>query len=195
MQGVFASTGQCDVALHAPYATTVLCVPLGVRTELEVLLQAHALVVAGALGVVDGLKCLDGDALGVVDPALGVGNAHNGGTELLGLLHGVGRHVAGAVHDHGLALEGVVMALEILVDHIDQAVAGGLGTGKRAAEGEALAGESAGELVAQALVLAKHVGHLAAADPKVTGRHVGVGADVAGELGHEALAEAHDLHV
>jgi hypothetical protein len=51
------------------------------------------------------------------------------------------------------------------------------------------------ELVADALVLAEEEADLAAADADVTGRHVGVGADVAEELGHEALAEAHDLGV
>src|SRR6201999_3053731 len=58
-----------------------------------------------------------------------------------------------------------------------------------------LAGEHAGEAVGDALVLAEHVADLAAADDDVAGRHVDVGADVAIELGHEALAAAHDLAV
>ena len=97
--------------------------------------------------------------------------------------------------DDGLALEGVALAAQVLGDEVDQAVAGCLGAGQGAAEGEALAGEDAGELVADALVLAEHVGNLAAADAQVTGGDVGVGADVALELGHEGLAEAHDLVV
>ena len=51
------------------------------------------------------------------------------------------------------------------------------------------------KLVGDALVLAEHVADLAAADADVAGRHVHVGADMAVELGHEALAEAHDLVV
>jgi hypothetical protein len=59
---------------------------------------------------------------------------------------------------------------------------------------EALAGEHAGLVaVGDALVLAEQVADLAGADADVTGRHVGVLADVAVELGHERLAEAHDL--
>ena len=45
------------------------------------------------------------------------------------------------------------------------------------------------------LVLAEEVADLAAADADVTGGYVGVLADVAVELGHEALAEPHDLGV
>ena len=51
------------------------------------------------------------------------------------------------------------------------------------------------ELVADALVLAEHEADLAAAHADVAGGNVGVRADVAAELGHEALAEAHDLVV
>ncbi len=43
--------------------------------------------------------------------------------------------------------------------------------------------------------LAEEVADLPAADPDVPRRHVGGGADVAEQLGHEALAEAHDLVV
>ena len=59
----------------------------------------------------------------------------------------------------------------------------------------ALAGEHADELVAHALVLAEHEADLTAAHADVAGGDVGELADVAAELGHEALAEAHDLVV
>ena len=99
------------------------------------------------------------------------------------------------MNDDVLALEGVAAALEVLVHKVGQAVAGGLGTGERAAKGEALAGKDAGPLVGQALVLTEQVGNLAAANAQVTSGNVGVGADVAIELGHEGLAEVHDLVV
>ena len=83
--------------------------------------------------------------------------------------------------------------LEHVVEEIDRAVAGRLGPDHRAAVFEALAGQHPGELVGDALVLAEHVADLAPADADVARRHVDVGADVAIELGHEALAEAHDL--
>ena len=86
--------------------------------------------------------------------------------------------------------------LEHLVDEEGGAVAGGLGAHQRAAPGEALAGEHARpRTVGDPLVLAEHVADLAAAHADVAGRDVGVLADVAVQLGHEALAEAHDLVV
>ncbi len=135
------------------------------------------------------------DALLVLDPALGVGAGDDLAAELGDLLDGVDGDVAGAVDDDVLALEGVAVGLEVLVHEVDQAVAGGLGAGEGAAEGEALAGQDAGPLVADALVLTEHVGDLTAADAEVAGGNVGVGADVAAELGHEGLAEVHDLVV
>ena len=83
--------------------------------------------------------------------------------------------------------------LEHVGEEIDGAVAGRLGADQRAAIFEALAGQHAFPAVGDALVLAEHVADLARADADVAGRHVDVGADVAVELGHEALAEAHDL--
>ncbi len=68
-----------------------------------------------------------------------------------------------------------------------------LRTDQRAAEGQALAGEHAGGVVRQLLHHARHEADLTAADADVAGRHVGVGADVAIQLAHEGLAEAHHL--
>ena len=82
------------------------------------------------------------------------------------------------------------------LDEIDRAVSGRLRARARAAIGQALAGQHAGLVaVGQALVLAEHVADLAPADADVAGRHVGVFAEVAVQLGHERLAEAHDLAV
>ena len=194
-QGVLAGARKRDVAGDAPDAAAVLGMPLGVRAELGVHRKAHALVVAGALPVVDGLEGGHVDALRIIDPALGVGACNDLAAELLDLLDGVRGNIAGAMDDHGLALEGVIMALEVLVDVVDQAVAGSLGTGEGAAEGEALAGEDAGEGVGQTLVLTEHVRNLTAADAQVASGDVGILADVAVEFSNETLAEAHDLVV
>ena len=70
------------------------------------------------------------------------------------------------------------------------------GPDQGAAPVQALAGQHAGlVLVGQALVLAEEVADLAGADADVPGGDVGVLADVAVQLGHEGLAEAHDLAV
>ena len=135
------------------------------------------------------------DAVGILDPAVGIGAGENLAAELSDLLDRVDRNVTGTVNDDVLALEGVAAALEVLVHKVDQTVAGGLGTGERAAKREALAGKDAGPLVGQALVLTEHVGNLAAANAQVAGGNVGVGANVAIELSHEGLAEVHDLVV
>ena len=47
----------------------------------------------------------------------------------------------------------------------------------------------------QFLVHAVHVAYLAAAHAYIAGGYVGIGADVAPQLGDEGLAEAHDFHV
>ena len=53
----------------------------------------------------------------------------------------------------------------------------------------------AGELVAQPLVLAEEITDLPGTHADIAGGHVGVRPDILEELGHEALAEAHDLRV
>ena len=68
-----------------------------------------------------------------------------------------------------------------------------LGAHQGAAVGQALAGEHAAELVADTLILAEQIADLTGAHADVAGGHVGIRADVALQLGHEGLAEAHDL--
>jgi hypothetical protein len=79
--------------------------------------------------------------------------------------------------------------------HVDDAVAGRLGPDVRPAPREALAGEDADELVAQALVRAEQERDLARAGADVARGDVRVRADVPGQLGHERRAEAADLAV
>ncbi len=94
-----------------------------------------------------------------------------------------------------LALETVVAGGQHVLREVNTAVAGGLGPDQAAAPVEALAGQHALEAVADPLVLAEHEADLAPADADVAGGDVGVGTDVSAQLGHEALAEAHDLVV
>ena len=80
-------------------------------------------------------------------------------------------------------------------EEVNRAVAGCFGASKGTAEGEAFAGQDAGPLVAEALVLAKHVANLARASTNVTSWDVGVWANVTSKLGHKGLAECHNLAV
>src|SRR5690606_7404405 len=111
------------------------------------------------------------------------------------LFGGMRGHVARTRDDRAHPFEVAALVLEHVVEEIDRAVTGRLGADHRAAVFEALAGEYAGEVVGDPLVLAEHVADLARADADVPGGHVHVGADVAIEFGHEALAEAHHLAV
>ena len=105
------------------------------------------------------------------------------------------RDVARTGDDAALALEGLAALCKHVLSEVDIAVAGRFGTDQRAAEGEALARENARPLVGEALVLAEEVADFATADVHVASGNVGVGTDVAEELSHEALAEAHNLGI
>jgi len=78
-------------------------------------------------------------------------------------------------------------------DEVDGAVAGGFRAHQAAAVGQALAGEYAGGVVAEFLHHAGHEADLARAHADVAGRHVGVRAEVAVQLQHQRLTEAHHL--
>ncbi|MPM69412.1 hypothetical protein SDC9_116357 [bioreactor metagenome] len=112
-----------------------------------------------------------------------------------GLLVGVDGHVAGAGNDHAGALEGLARGCHHFACKVAQAVAGSLSARQGTAVGEALSGQHAGKLIAQALILTKQEADLTAAHADVAGGYVGVGSDVFGELGHEGLAEPHNLIV
>ena len=187
-QLVLGGAGQGDVAGDSPDALAALDV-LGGGDIVQVGLDA------GTLDLFDLLDDLVVDAVLVHDVAVGVGHGDDLAAQLGGLLVGVGGHIAGAGDDHALALKALAGVGQHLLGEVAQAVAGGLGTGERTAEGDALTGQDAGVLVLQALVLAEQVADLTAANANITGGHVGVGADVAVQLGHKALAETHDLGI
>ena len=150
---------------------------------------------AAPLDLLDLLDQGQVNAVLVVDIAVGVGHGHHLAAQLGGLLAGVDGHVARAGDNHGGALKALAAVLEQTVGQVAQAVAGGLLPGQGAAVGQALAGEHAGEFVAQPFVLAEQVADLPGAHPDVAGGHVGVGADILEQLVHKGLAEAHDLGV
>ena len=186
-QLVLGGAGQSHVALDAPHALTLVID--GVGTSLGVLGQA------GTLDLLDIDEGSHIDSVRIVDPAGGVGAGDRLGTQLPGLLNGVGCHVAGAGNHNGLAFQRLTVALEHLVGQVQQTVAGSLGSGQGAAVGQALTGEHAFVQIPDALVLAEQVADFPAAYADVTGGHVGIGADVLVQLGHEALAERHHFPV
>ncbi len=84
---------------------------------------------------------------------------------------------------------------EHVFHEIDGAVSGGFLADERAAEGEAFAGEDASEAVFEAFVGSEEVADFSGTDADVACGDVRVLADVAVELDHHGLAEAHDFAV
>ncbi|MNP03082.1 hypothetical protein D3C76_949540 [compost metagenome] len=105
------------------------------------------------------------------------------------------RNITGTGDRHALAFDGGTATLEHFLGEVHATEAGGLRADQAAAVARALAGQHAGELVAQALVLTEQEADLTGTDTDVASRHVDIGADVTVQLAHESLAEAHDFGV
>ena len=125
------------------------------------------------------------------DKAVGVGDGQYFCTQLDGFFGCVLRHVAGAGNQYAFAFDAVVAGFQHGLGKIHAAVAGGFRANQAAAPFEAFAGQDGSKFVADFFVLAEQIADFAAAYADVTGRDVGVGADVAVEFGHKGLAEAH----
>ena len=134
-------------------------------------------------------------AFRVVDKAVGIGKGHHAAAQLYGFFDGVLRHVARTGHRADLAFEILSAVLQDFGREVDVAVSRGFGADQTASEGESLARDRPCEFVFDSLVLAEQVADLALAHADVPRRNVDILADVARQLGHERLAEAHDLVV
>src|SRR5660398_255688 len=111
------------------------------------------------------------------------------------LLHSVLGNIARARDETYLPLQRISPGSEHLLGEVDGAVSGCFRSDDGATPGKALTCEHAAELITESLVLAKKVPYLAPTHPDITRRHICIGSDVAEELAHEALAEAHHLIV
>ncbi len=148
------------------------------------------------LDELDPLHQVEVDAVGVMHDAVGIRTGHHLGSQLLELLHCVDGDVPRPRHDTGTAIEVGFPCPQHLVDEVHRAVAGRFGTHERATPFDAFAGHRSGLVsVGDAFVLPEQETDLSAADADVAGGDVGVLTDVAVELGHEGLTEAHDLAV
>ncbi len=154
--------------------------------------QAAAALVLQHHDLVDRLGV---ETLARVERAVGVAQRQHLAAQFVGLQRRELSHVSRARDEHARAVGTPVRVQLHLLDEIDRAVAGGLGTHLAATIGDALAREDAGGVIGKLLHHAGHVADLARADPDVAGRHVDVGADMAIQLEHHCLAEAHDLTV
>jgi hypothetical protein len=194
------------IRVAASFSSSSFCVADGVGRDLPDAAAGHEAgrgapalgvrVDPAALDLLDLLEQTEVDALLVDDVAGGVRAGDGVRAEGGQLLDRVDRDVARAGHDRRPALQVLAALAQHRRREEDVAVARRLRADQRAAPARALAGEDAGlPAVGDAAVLAEQVADLPAADADVTGRDVGVLADVPVQFRHERLAEPHDLRV
>ena len=82
-----------------------------------------------------------------------------------------------------------------MAEEVDRTKACSLGTNQRASVGHTLTGQHARILESQLAIHTVEVANLACANTDIAGRNVSLGADMAPQLGHKGLAEAHNLTV
>ena len=87
------------------------------------------------------------------------------------------------------------MGLQHLVDEVESAETGSLGTNLRTAPFQSLSCQHSAPLVGELLVHTEEVANLTCSDSDVASRHVFRRTDDLVQLGHESLAEAHHLVV
>ena len=123
-------------------------------------------------------------------------HGHHGGAQFLGLRCGVDGNIARARDNDLGTIKGLAMGLHHFIGEIDRAKACGLGTNQGTAPGQAFASKDTGFMLgSQAAVLTKEEADLAAADANITSWNIAVFSDVAVQLRHKRLAEAHDFHL
>ena len=188
-QFVLGGAGQCDFAWNFPDVAAVV-IEHCIWGILQILLNPTA---AAFLNLLDDLQT---DAVRVIDTAVGVGHGDNLRAHLQRFFSGIDCDIARAGDDGHLVL-GVVVCHhpQQLLDKVEQAVAGGLCANERTAIGQTLSGQDAGKFSLHPFVLSKEIADFAGTHTDVSGRNIGISADVAGKFGHEALAEAHDFGI
>ena len=83
------------------------------------------------------------------------------------------------------------MTLEHGLCEVNQAVPGRFRADQAPAKRQPFAGKDAGAVVGKLFHHPGHKAHFTSAHADITGRHVGIRAEVAVEFGHQRLAEAH----
>ena len=152
-------------------------------------------VVAGGAQFEHIVDFLATDAVGIINVAVGAADGDNFCAELRGFGGSSPCYIAETGDRHGLSLDVVTGTFEHFTHKVETAEAGGLGTHQTAAEFEILAGEYAGEITRETLVLSEEVADFACTNTDIACGNVDFGADVAIKLGHKRLTEAHNLGI
>ena len=190
VQLVLCCTRHCDVNLNLPRFAACHKHCSG-----ETLGIGSNHVVARCAQVEHIFNLLVVESLGVVDVAVGSRDSHNLSAQLGSLLGSTPSHITEARNSHGLALNVVAHLREHTAQEIDCAIARSLGTNQRAAKGHTLACQHTCVLQSEFAIHTIQIAHFACTHSDVTRRYVGFGADVAPQLNHKSLAEAHNLAV
>ena len=108
---------------------------------------------------------------------------------------GILGHIARARDKAGFASERFAAGGQHLGGEIDSPIPGRFRPDQTAPPTQILAGENAGEFVADAFVHAEEIADLPRTHADVACRDIGIRSDVAIEFAHEALTESHDFGV
>ena len=132
-------------------------------------------------------------ALGVIDITVGATQCHHLGSHLCGFLGGSPCHISKAGDGHGASRYLLSHVLQHLSHEVQSSIACGFGSKEGTSKLQTLAGEGTCVLPRKLLVHAKHVSHFTATHTDVACRYILIGAQIAPQLQHEGLTEAHDF--
>ena len=136
------------------------------------------------------------DTVRIIDITVRPGQGDDFRAQFLSLAADAPGDIAEACARDGLALQGLPVMLQDILQIVDGTESGCLRPDQAAAEGEALPRKCAVLKVSlEPAVFAEHVADLLPADAHVSGGHVRIRADVAVQCLNKALAEPHDLVV
>ena len=188
---VLECAGQSDVALYRPSLLA-----RGKGSVGEALCEGSDDIAVRGAELQHIIDLLGGHAVGVVDHTVGTGDRDDLGTQLGSLRCGTPCYVAEARNGDSGAFEALAGLGEHVLYEVESSEARCLGTQDRTAPRHALTGKNAGVVLAcEFLVHTVEEADLATAHAYVACRNVGVDTDVVPQLGHEGLAETHDLSV
>lgn len=184
---VLRRTGQGDVNRHAPgllagfvfeaklfgiFGNAAVMVILDIHQRIEFLARKACLVNHGATGIRTG---------------------HDLATEFKDFFDGILGNVARTGDRDAQTLQAHVLACQLLLDEVHQAVTCRLGTDQAATERQPLAGKNASRIIGKLFHHARHKTDFTPADTDVAGRYVGIRPEMAIQLHHQRLTEAHHL--
>ena len=187
---VLGGRGEGEVTGNFP--RTLVGDELSLARELAELRDTTAL---DGLEVNDIVDLLAGEAVGLVDIAVRVGEGDGNGAEVNEFLSSILGNVAGARDQAALALNRLATVLEVVLGKVDAAVASSFGADEGATKVQGLTGEDTSKLIGETFVLPKEITDLPTTNIDIASGDIGVRPNMTIKFGHEGLAEAHHFIV